>query len=34
MYSQDKTILIVTHDAKVAAQYERTIFLEDGKIVS
>ena len=28
------TVLLVTHDAKVAAQTERILFMRDGKIVS
>jgi len=31
---ENKTILIVTHDAKVAAQAERIIFMLDGCIIS
>lgn len=31
---QGTTILLVTHDAKVAARTERTLFMCDGKIVS
>ncbi|MBE6023267.1 MAG: ABC transporter ATP-binding protein [Cellulosilyticum sp.] len=32
--AQGTTIMLVTHDAKVAAQSERVLFMQDGKIVS
>ena len=31
---EGKTVLLVTHDAKVAARTERILFMRDGKIVS
>ena len=31
---EGKTIMIVTHDAKVAAKTERILFMVDGKIVA
>lgn len=31
---QGTTIMLVTHDAKIAARTERTLFMNDGKIVS
>ena len=30
---ENKTILLVTHDEKIAAQAKRIIKLEDGKII-
>lgn len=32
--TQGTTILLVTHDAKIAAQSERVLFMKDGKIVN
>jgi len=34
IHAEGTTIMLVTHDAKVAAQSERVLFLCDGKIVS
>ena len=32
--AEGTTVLLVTHDSKVAAQTERILFMRDGKIVS
>ena len=34
IHAQGTTILIVTHDARVAAHAQRTLFMRDGRIVS
>ena len=34
LHKEGKTILLVTHDAKVAAHAERQLFLKDGRLVS
>jgi ABC-type lipoprotein export system ATPase subunit len=34
LYKEGKTVILVTHDAKIAEYAHRTIEIEDGRIVA